>query len=60
MNLEEPFATTLASAQAGAEWALAQLYRDLHPRILRYLRAMESQRPSPWGLVQTPTAGRSD
>jgi RNA polymerase sigma-70 factor, ECF subfamily len=41
MNLEEPFATTLASAQAGAEWALAQLYRDLHPRILRYLRAME-------------------
>jgi RNA polymerase sigma-70 factor (ECF subfamily) len=41
MSQAEPFATTLAAAQAGAEWALAELYRDLHPRVLRYFRAQE-------------------
>src|SRR5438093_12929189 len=41
MSLGERFATTLAAAQAGAEWALAELYRDLHPRVLRYFRALE-------------------
>src|SRR6266511_2582896 len=41
MNPEERFATTVAAAQAGAEWALAELYGDLHPRILRYARALE-------------------
>jgi RNA polymerase sigma-70 factor (ECF subfamily) len=41
MSMEERFRTILAAAQAGAEWAFAELYRDLHPRILRYLRALE-------------------
>lgn len=41
MSLDDRFATTLDAAQTGAEWALADLYRDLHPRVLRYLRAME-------------------
>jgi RNA polymerase sigma-70 factor, ECF subfamily len=41
MNPGERFATTVAAAQAGAEGALAELYRDLHPRILRYARALE-------------------
>jgi RNA polymerase sigma-70 factor (ECF subfamily) len=41
MNVEERFATTLAAAQAGAAWALAEMYRDVHPRILRYVRALE-------------------
>ena len=39
--LEERFPNILAAAQTGAEWALAELYRDLHPPILRYLRAMD-------------------
>ena len=29
----------MAAAQAGAEWAVAVLYRSLQPRLLRYLRA---------------------
>ena len=41
MSLERWFDDVLAAASAGAEWALAELYRDLHPRILRYLRALE-------------------
>ncbi|MEO8293176.1 MAG: sigma-70 family RNA polymerase sigma factor [Actinomycetota bacterium] len=31
----------LEAARAGAGWALAELYHELHPRVLRYLRAME-------------------
>ena len=41
MTLEGAFESTLAAAQAGAEWALADLYRDLHPAVLRYLKAQE-------------------
>lgn len=41
MTMEARFPTILAAARARAEWALAELYRDLHPRILRYLRALE-------------------
>lgn len=41
MSLERRFDDVLAAAGAGAEWALAELYRHLHPRILRYLRALE-------------------
>jgi RNA polymerase sigma-70 factor, ECF subfamily len=33
------FQTILAAAQQGAEWAIAVLYDDLQPRVLRYLRA---------------------
>jgi RNA polymerase sigma-70 factor, ECF subfamily len=35
----EGFETTLPAAQAGEEWAVARLWRDLQPRLLRYLRA---------------------
>ncbi len=31
----------LAGAQAGAEWAVTLLYRDLNPRLLGYLTARE-------------------
>jgi RNA polymerase sigma-70 factor (ECF subfamily) len=37
----EAFESVLTGAQAGAEWALTILYRDLHPRVLRYLYARE-------------------
>jgi RNA polymerase sigma-70 factor (ECF subfamily) len=35
------FETILAAARTGAEWALTVLYEDLHPSVLRYLRAQE-------------------
>jgi RNA polymerase sigma-70 factor (ECF subfamily) len=41
MSMKERFPTILAAARTRAEWALAELYRDLHPRILRYLRGLE-------------------
>ena len=37
----EAFESVLVGAQAGAEWALTILYRDLHPRVLRYLSVRE-------------------
>jgi RNA polymerase sigma-70 factor (ECF subfamily) len=37
----EAFDFVLAAAQEGAEWVLTILYRDLHPRVLRYLSARE-------------------
>ena len=41
MSIDDRFPETLEAAQTGAEWALADLYRHLHPRLLRYLRSME-------------------
>jgi signal transduction histidine kinase/DNA-directed RNA polymerase specialized sigma24 family protein len=38
-GLPERFETVLAAAQAGLEWAVAALFREFHPRVLRYLRA---------------------
>jgi RNA polymerase sigma-70 factor (ECF subfamily) len=35
---EFAFQGALAAARLGEEWAVALLWRDLHPRILRYLR----------------------
>jgi RNA polymerase sigma-70 factor, ECF subfamily len=35
---ERAFQGALAAARLGEEWAVALLWRDLHPRILRYLR----------------------
>jgi RNA polymerase sigma-70 factor, ECF subfamily len=35
---ELAFQGALAAARLGEEWAVALLWRDLHPRILRYLR----------------------
>ena len=37
----EGFDGVLIAAKAGAEWALAILYRELHPRVLRYLSSRE-------------------
>ena len=39
MSLGDDFGGVLTAAQAGAEWALTSLYQDLHPSVLRYLRA---------------------
>jgi RNA polymerase sigma factor (sigma-70 family) len=38
-GLSERFETVLAGAQAGLEWPVATLFREFHPRVLRYLRA---------------------
>lgn len=35
------FLVVLTAARAGREWAARQLYRDHHPRLIRYLRAQE-------------------
>ncbi len=35
------FAPVLAAAQDGAQWAIAVLWRDLHPRLLRFLRGLD-------------------
>jgi len=41
VSLGEQFGAVLAAARMGAEWALAALYREFHPGLLRYLRAQE-------------------
>jgi RNA polymerase sigma-70 factor (ECF subfamily) len=41
MDLDENFEQALAEARAGGGAALGKLFRDLHPRILRYLRVLE-------------------
>ena len=33
------FRSLLGAARCGASWAVAELWRDLHPALLRYLRA---------------------
>ena len=38
---EGTFESVLHAAQTGAEWAVAALYRELHPSLLRYLTAQE-------------------
>jgi RNA polymerase sigma-70 factor (ECF subfamily) len=35
----ESFDVVLDAARTGAEWAITELYRDLHPAVVRYLRA---------------------
>ena len=37
MDASGPFDRVLAAARAGEGWALADLFRDLHPRVRRYL-----------------------
>ncbi len=39
MTIGSEFEGVLAAAQAGGEWAFAVLYRDLNPRLVRYLGA---------------------
>jgi RNA polymerase sigma-70 factor (ECF subfamily) len=41
MGLGRQFESVLAAAGTGAEWALAALYRDLHPGVLRYLQSQD-------------------
>jgi RNA polymerase sigma-70 factor (ECF subfamily) len=41
MALGEQFPSVLEAAQAGAEWAMAALYKDLQPSVLVYLRTKE-------------------
>jgi RNA polymerase sigma-70 factor, ECF subfamily len=41
MPLGREFEATLRAAQCGADWAVAALYRDLQPSVLRYLTAQE-------------------
>jgi RNA polymerase sigma-70 factor, ECF subfamily len=40
---DEDFASVLAAARSGQEWAIAGLYDGLQPALLRYLRSQESQ-----------------
>ena len=40
MESTGPFEGVLSAARAGEGWALAELFRDLHPRVLRYLRTV--------------------
>jgi RNA polymerase sigma-70 factor, ECF subfamily len=35
------FGEVLAAAQQGAQWAIAILWQDLHPRLLRFLRGLD-------------------
>jgi RNA polymerase sigma-70 factor (ECF subfamily) len=39
----DAFDTILVAAQAGAEWAVAELYRTHNPRLVSYLRVREPQ-----------------
>lgn len=39
----ESFADTLRCAQAGEEWAVASLWRELQPRLLRYLSSRDAR-----------------
>ena len=41
MSFPEDFERTLAEAREGHGSSLGELFRDLYPRILRYLRALE-------------------
>ena len=41
MPLGVQFERVLLAAKTGAEWAIAALYRELQPKILRYLRTQE-------------------
>jgi len=39
MAPQRQFSSVVAAARVGAEWAITALYREFHPRLLRYLRA---------------------
>ena len=42
MALGPEFPEVLAAAQVGAEWAVARIYRDVNPLLVRYLRARDA------------------
>jgi RNA polymerase sigma-70 factor (ECF subfamily) len=37
------FAARLAAAQAGERWGVEALWRELHPRLLRFLRGLDAE-----------------
>jgi hypothetical protein len=41
MSLGDDFDPVLSAAQSGADWAIAILFRELNPLLLRFLRAQE-------------------
>jgi RNA polymerase sigma-70 factor (ECF subfamily) len=43
MALGEGFDAILEAARAGADWAVAAIYRDLNPAVLRYLRVQDAR-----------------
>ncbi len=43
-GLPDRFETVLAAAKMGLEWPVAALFREFHPRVLRYLRAYHPDR----------------
>jgi RNA polymerase sigma-70 factor (ECF subfamily) len=45
MPLGSNFETVLQAARVGADWAWAQIYRDLSPSVLRYLQAQRAKEP---------------
>ena len=45
MPLGPSFEGVLQAARVGAEWAWTQIYRDLSPVVLRYLRAQGAKEP---------------
>ena len=45
MTPRESFEAVLAAAREGREWAWVQIYRDLAPPLLGYLRARGSEEP---------------
>jgi RNA polymerase sigma-70 factor, ECF subfamily len=45
MAFGEAFDGILAAAQAGAEWGVGSMYRDLNPAVLRYLRIQGAREP---------------
>ena len=38
--LDDRYAAVIAAASSGDESAFAEIYRDLHPPLLRYLRTL--------------------
>jgi RNA polymerase sigma-70 factor (ECF subfamily) len=38
-RVSEAFSSRLAAAKIGEDWAIAEIWRDTHPRLFRYLRA---------------------
>ncbi len=45
IQTDDSFATALAAARTGAEWAWRELYGDAAPRVLRFLRARGTTDP---------------
>jgi DNA-directed RNA polymerase specialized sigma24 family protein/two-component sensor histidine kinase len=41
----ERFETVMTAASTGVEWAIALLYREFHPAVLRYLKARGARTP---------------